>query len=102
MKRFAALLLLPFLAAPVQAYDYLMYEGVSLEKTPDADGCFAPQRMVFVDKRPIGCMTEAELNRWNIEQQNKRRPAFVPPVPTYQPAPTVRTCTGHYGTYTCY
>jgi hypothetical protein len=64
----------------------------------DANGCTDGRRMMYVTQRtgflglggkkdvPIGCMTQEELNRWNIEQQNSR-PTYQPP--TYQP----RNCT---------
>ena len=69
----------------------------------DANGCTDGRRMVYVKQGgflgmggkevPIGCMTQAELNRWNIEQQNNRRPVFVPqPGNTY---PSAKTCYGN-------
>jgi hypothetical protein len=70
----------------------------------DADGCPAGKFMAYVNestgflglgkkqKKNIGCMTDEELNRWNIEQRNSR-PTYIPP--TYQ-AP--RNCTSNiYG-----
>ena len=59
-------------------------------------------------KVDIGCMTKAEANRWNIEQQNLRRPPVIINQPGYQ-AP--KTCYssgrstgygGYSGTTTCY
>ena len=59
-------------------------------------------------KVDIGCMTMAEANRWNIEQQNLRRPPVIINQPGYQ-AP--KTCYssgrstgygGYSGTTTCY
>ena len=79
----------------------------------DSNGCTFPREMMFVTQSgflglgkkrvPIGCMTQEEVNRWNIEQQNRRRGPIVMPGPTYQPSvPAVRTCTGSHGVYTCY
>ena len=59
-------------------------------------------------KVDIGCMSQAEANRWNIEQQNLRRPPVMINQPSYQ-AP--KTCYssgrstgygGYSGTTTCY
>ncbi len=89
----------------------------------DADGCTDGRSMVYVNqpsgflglgskKVPIGCMTQAELNRWNIEQQNARRPVYIPSIqpsytsptqPSYQ-APALRgtgICTTQFGVTTC-
>jgi hypothetical protein len=67
------------------------------------DGCPEGTQRFTVDRRSgflglgtkkvdIGCMTQAEANRWHIEQQNSQ-PTYVPP--TYQPR---RNCTSNiYG-----
>ena len=59
-------------------------------------------------KIDIGCMSQAEANRWNIEQQNLRRPPVIINQPGYQ---VPKTCYssgrstgfgGYSGTTTCY
>jgi len=56
----------------------------------------------------IGCMSKAEANRWNIEQNNLRRPSVIINQPIYQ-APKTCYSTGRStgyggfsGTTTCY
>jgi len=62
-------------------------EPLAYSNYRDPDGCTDGRSMVYVKQGgflgigaknvPVGCMTEAEMNRWNIEQQNARRPAYV-------------------------
>ena len=80
----------------------IKWDGPTLSNY-DRDGCTDGRRMVYVKQGgflgmggkqvPISCMTEVEMNRWNIEQQNNRRPVVVPqPSNTY---PRTRSCYGN-------
>lgn len=137
--------LYPYNPAYAEKFDYKLNSDSSLNRSDPFrnrfDGCEYPKRMVYHNKRvgflwlktkkiPIGCMTQAEFNRWNIEQENARKrsmPSYSDPTPviiqqptqptqpTYQPRPRSypqparpTTCiggrSGLYGTsmYTCY
>ena len=59
-------------------------------------------------KVDIGCMSQAEANRWNIEQNNLRRPPIIINKPGYQGPKTCYSSGrstgygGYSGTTTCY